>query len=216
MKSSIFIFVAVLALGLTVNGSPVNFEKRRFGQEHSPKAEAVYSCMKNQAKAANIALEAVGQGVNAGIKFEADAGALVNTTVFSLLVKADACDQQKAADACFDLAESINTALSSTTSEEGEGITDTLKNCCLDLRQLERNTNGLGVKSAECKQKPKHKELEGLKQAQDPSAEDATPTASEQEPTKAPKENPKKKPKKKDPKQSEETPVVTTTPTSTD
>ncbi|CAG8769869.1 19900_t:CDS:2 [Cetraspora pellucida] len=248
MKSSIFILVAVLALGLTVNGSPVNFEKRRFGQEHSPQAEAVYSCMKNQAASANKALEAVGQGPNAGIQFEADAGALVNATVFSLLAKAGACDQQKAADACFDLADRINTALSSTSSAEGQGISDTLKTCCKNLRQLERNTNGIGVKSADCKEKPKHKELDGLKQAQDPSAVEATPTAPEQQPTKAPKKNqkkkqkkpkknqptcteepkqqttdepkekPKEKPKKnqtKDSKQSEQTPAVTTAPTST-
>ncbi|CAG8618934.1 26148_t:CDS:2 [Racocetra persica] len=147
MKFSIFIWV-VLAFALTINGSLVNLKRRRFGQEHSSKAEGFYNCVNEQAQ---------------GTGLEADAGALVNITVFALLAKAGPCDQQDAADKCIDLADRIEVALQNKTRR------DVLTECCKKYRQLERNTNGVGVQSPNCTRPPRHKELEGLVQAQDPT-----------------------------------------------
>ncbi|CAG8530764.1 15774_t:CDS:2 [Racocetra persica] len=199
MKLSILILVA-LTFTLTVNSSPI-IERRRFGREHTPEADSVYDCMKAQV-------------LGAGIELEAAAGALVNASVFALLVKAGACDQQNAADQCLDLADRVDAKFES--NKEGKARKKALTKCCVTYRQLERNTNGDGVASANCTEAPRHKILEGLAQAQDPTGLKTTAGFSGESPTDTPTtsatptKKPKKNPKKKNPKTE---PTPSTTPT---
>ncbi|CAG8671353.1 9746_t:CDS:2 [Cetraspora pellucida] len=134
---------ACLVLSLTINAAPMGLEKRRFGQEHTPAADATFQEIKDIAQ---------------GTGTEAQAGNLSGAMVRALLAKAPACDQQDRADEIIDLAEQL-----------GGNKKKQLIKLAKTYRQLERNTPNAGQPSELCKEKPRHKELNGLKQAQDPT-----------------------------------------------
>ncbi|RIA82093.1 hypothetical protein C1645_674353, partial [Glomus cerebriforme] len=84
-------------------------------------------------------------------------GNLSDAMVRALLAKAPTCDQQDRADEIIDLGEEL-----------GGKKKEQLIKVARTYRQLERNTPKAGQPSALCKKKPRHKELDGLVQAQDP------------------------------------------------
>ncbi|CAG8599294.1 12237_t:CDS:2, partial [Dentiscutata heterogama] len=121
-----------------------SLEKRRFGQEHTPQADATFQDVKDLAQ---------------GTDKEAQAGNLSGAMVRALLAKAPACDQQDRADEVIDLGDQLGDP---TKRDQAVKIAQT-------YRQLERNTPNVGQPSELCNKKPRHKELDGLTQAQDPT-----------------------------------------------
>ncbi|PKY41533.1 hypothetical protein RhiirA4_339302 [Rhizophagus irregularis] len=99
--------------------------------------------------------------------------------VRALLAKAPTCDQQDRADEIIDLAIEIG-------GDKKEKLIKVAKT----YRQLERNTPKAGQPSELCKKKPRHKELDGLVQAQDPTGKGKDP-----DPPTHPKPKDPKKPK---------------------
>ncbi|KAJ3117190.1 hypothetical protein HDU96_007618, partial [Phlyctochytrium bullatum] len=71
------------------------------------------------------------------------------------------CLQQNIADECISNAKR-------TGNDRNEIAT------CIQFRALEKNTIGIGLRSAQCNQTPKNAEINGLKQHQDPAADGAT------------------------------------------
>ncbi|RIB09318.1 hypothetical protein C2G38_278075 [Gigaspora rosea] len=150
MKFSTFMLIAS-ALSLTVNAAPLGgslnaLEKRRFGQEHTPQADATFQAVKDLAQ---------------GTDKEAQAGNLSGAMVRALLAKAPACDQQDRADEVVDLARELG----------GDKEPQMIKVAQM-YRQLERNTPKDGQPSELCDKQPRNKELDGLTQAQDPTGND--------------------------------------------
>lgn len=88
MKFLPIISVALSLLSIA-NAAPLDFTKRRFGQEHTPEADATYQAMKD---------------IAAGTTFEASLGNLSGDAVNALLARADKCAQQDVADRCVDIA----------------------------------------------------------------------------------------------------------------
>lgn len=136
----------------------MGFEKRRFGQEHTPKADATFQAMKD---------------ISVGTGFEAQLGDLSGAAVRALLAKAGACDQQDVADQCVDFAHQIGQKFASSNGPQKEK--DLIK-VCQTYRTLERNTPNAGQPSELCNKPPKNKELNGLVQAQDPGTATTTTT----------------------------------------
>ncbi|CAG8576478.1 13427_t:CDS:2, partial [Dentiscutata erythropus] len=134
---------------INVNASPTNLknrrnlEKRRFGQEHTPQADATFQEVKDIAQ---------------GTDKEEQAGNLSGAMVRALLAKAPACDQQDRADEVIDLGKELG----------GDKLNQMVK-VAQAYRQLERNTPKDGQPSALCNKAPRNKELDGLTQAQDPT-----------------------------------------------
>ncbi|CAG8532627.1 16829_t:CDS:2 [Acaulospora morrowiae] len=161
MKLSIL--SVTLALFAVAGAIPMNMEKRRFGQEHTPRADADFQAMKD---------------ISNGTGFEAQLGDLSGAAVRALLAKAGACDQQDVADQCVDIAHQIGQKFASSFGPQKEA--DLIK-VCQDYRTLERNTPNVGQPSDLCNRPPKNKELDGLVQAQDPgtAANGATPTTAD-------------------------------------
>ncbi|CAB4395299.1 unnamed protein product [Rhizophagus irregularis] len=153
----------------------LNFDKRRFAQEHTAKAEATYTAVRN---------------ISLGTGKEQQAGDLSGAMVRALLAKAPTCDQQDRADEIIDLAIEIG-------GDKKEKLIKVAKT----YRQLERNTPKAGQPSELCKKKPRHKELDGLVQAQDPTGKGKDPDPTHPKP-KDPKK-PKDPEKPKDPKKHE-------------
>jgi hypothetical protein len=115
----------------------------RFGQEHTKKAEATYAGVRDTSQ---------------GTGKEEQAGNLSGAMVRALLAAAPTCDQQDRADEIIDLGISVG----------GKKKKEFIK-FARAYRQLERNTPHPGQPSKLCKKTPRHKELRGLKQAQDPT-----------------------------------------------
>ncbi|CAI2164565.1 19518_t:CDS:1 [Funneliformis geosporum] len=143
------IFAVTLALVATTQSAPMILSKRRFGQEHTPKADGTFKDIKDIAKGTNK---------------EEQAGNLSGAMVRALLAKAPTCDQQNRADEVIDLAYELG----------GKKEKQLIKVAKI-YRQLERNTPKAGQPSALCKKQPRHKELYGLVQAQDPTGKGKTP-----------------------------------------
>ncbi|GBC01560.1 hypothetical protein RclHR1_04230005 [Rhizophagus clarus] len=138
-------FFFLLSLTIVHQAVPVavRLSRRRFGQEHTPQADTTYQAVKDIAKGTNK---------------EEQAGNLSGAMVRALLAKATTCDQQDRADEIIDLAISLG----------GERKKKLIK-VAKKYRQLERNTPKAGQPSALCHKPPRHKELDGLVQAQDPT-----------------------------------------------
>ncbi|RGB32670.1 hypothetical protein C1646_743781 [Rhizophagus diaphanus] len=142
MKLSLVLPIC-LSFVIISQAAPMNFDKRRFGVEHTPEADATFQEVKDLAQ---------------GSDKEAQAGNLSGAMVRALLAKAPACDQQDRADEVIDLGKEFG----------GEKLKQYIK-VAQTYRQLERNTPGVGQPSELCDKKPRNKELEGLTQAQDPT-----------------------------------------------
>lgn len=159
----------------------LNFDKRRFSQEHTPKADATYAAVKE---------------ISVGTGKEQQAGDLSGAMVRALLAKAPTCDQQDRADEIIDLAIEIG-------GDKKEKLIQVAKT----YRQLERNTPKAGLPSELCKKKPRHKELDGLVQAQDTTGKGKGPGPNPPNPKDPKKPKDPKLPKEpvipKDPKKSE-------------
>jgi hypothetical protein len=142
MKSKLVLAV-FLSLAITSQAIPMEFDKRRFGQEHTPKADATYEAVRD---------------LSQGTGKEEQAGNLSGAMVRALLAKAPTCDQQDRADEIIDLAYEI-----------GGVKKEKLIKVAKTYRQLERNTPKEGQPSELCKKSPRHQELDGLVQEQDPT-----------------------------------------------
>ncbi|PKK75735.1 hypothetical protein GLOIN_2v1648105, partial [Rhizophagus irregularis DAOM 181602=DAOM 197198] len=142
MKLSLVLPIC-LSFVIISQAAPMNFDKRRFGVEHTPEADATFQEVKDLAQ---------------GSDKEAQAGNLSGAMVRALLAKAPACDQQDRADEIIDLGK-----------EFGGKKLDQFIAVAKTYRQLERNTPKAGQPSELCDKKPRNKELEGLTQAQDPT-----------------------------------------------
>jgi hypothetical protein len=140
------VFTVFSLLVVVTQASPTYFNKRRFGQEHTPRADATYKAVKDIAQ---------------GSGSEEQAGNLSGAMVRALLAKAPTCDQQYRADEIIDLAIKLG-------GNRKKGLIKVAKM----YRKLERNTPKQGQPSELCKKTPRHKELKGLTQAQDPTGKD--------------------------------------------
>ncbi|CAG8591723.1 10885_t:CDS:2 [Racocetra persica] len=169
---------AFMALSLTVNAAPMGLEKRRFGQEHTPAADKTFQDVKDLAQ---------------GTENEAEAGNLSGAMVRALLAKAPACDQQDRADEIIDLSE--------RNGIKGTAKQQQLIEVAKTYRQLERNTPNAGQPSELCDKAPRHSELDGLTQAQDPTGAKGNNPKGDNPKGDNPKgDDPKDDPKKKKPK----------------
>src|ERR1043165_8900841 len=139
--TSVFAVLFLLAAG--TQALPMHHDKRRFGVEHTPEADATFQEVKDLAQ---------------GSDKEAEAGNLSGAMVRALLAKAPACDQQDRADEVIDLGLKFG----------GEKLKQYIA-VAKRYRQLERNTPNAGQPSELCDKEPRNKELEGLTQAQDPT-----------------------------------------------
>src|ERR1043165_935767 len=148
--TSVFAVLFLLAAG--TQALPMHHDKRRFGVEHTPEADAAFQEVKDIAQ---------------GTDKEAQAGNLSGAMVRALLAKAPTCDQQDRADEIIDLAIEIG-------GDKKEKLIKVAKT----YRQLERNTPKAGQPSELCKKKPRHKELDGLVQAQDLTGKGKDPNPS--------------------------------------
>lgn len=147
--------IITVALASMVSAAPMSIQRRRFGQEHTARADGDFQAMKD---------------ISVGTGFEADLGNLSGAAVRALLAKAPACDQQDVADQMIDIAVKIK-----AQKPDGPKKFKDLIAVAKDYRTLERNTPGTGQASELCTKVPKHKELRGLVQAQDPTGTGATP-----------------------------------------
>ncbi|CAB4481546.1 unnamed protein product [Rhizophagus irregularis] len=174
MKLSLVLPIC-LSFVIISQAAPMNFDKRRFGVEHTPEADATFQEVKDLAQ---------------GSDKEAQAGNLSGAMVRALLAKAPACDQQDRADEIIDLGK-----------EFGGKKLDQFIAVAKTYRQLERNTPKAGQPSELCDKKPRNKELEGLTQAQDPTGKVEDPKEVEDPEKEDPeKEDPEKEdPEKEDP-----------------
>src|SRR5205823_5635669 len=82
MKLTIVLAV-YLSVAAVIQAAPMKFDKRRFGVEHTPEADATFQEVKDIAQ---------------GTDKEAQAGNLSGAMVRALLAKAPDCDQQDRAD----------------------------------------------------------------------------------------------------------------------
>src|ERR1051325_11056035 len=87
-----FTIIYAVFLSLFAINQATPLDKRRFGQEHTPKADATYQAVKDIAH---------------GTDKEEQAGNLSGAMVRALLAKAPVCDQQDRADEVIDLGYSL-------------------------------------------------------------------------------------------------------------
>jgi len=144
-----------LSLAIITHGAPVNLSKRRFANETSPQAVAVFQEIKNATQ---------------GTDKEAEGADLSVKAIEALFVDAPACDQQDRADDIIDLGRSL-----------GGETEKKLTQVAITYRQLERNTPN-GQASELCTKSPKNQELNGLLQAQDLTGAEQTITPNEPDP----------------------------------
>ena len=149
MKLSLVLSVTFL-FAVISQAVPIGLSKRREGQEQTPKAVTIFQEVKDLAKGSNLKDEAKN---------------LSNAMKKALLKDAPTCDQQDKADEIIDLGNKFDDA----------SIREKYVKVAKKYRKLERNTPGKGQPSKLCKKKPRHKELKGLKQAQDPTGKDKKP-----------------------------------------
>ncbi|CAG8508668.1 12681_t:CDS:2 [Ambispora gerdemannii] len=135
------------AIATVTLAAPIELTKRRFGQEHTARADGDFQKMKDIAQ---------------GTGFEAQLGDLSGAAVRALLAKAPACDQQDVADQTIDIARQIGLQGKSDSKQKEKDLIEVAK----DYRTLERNTPNVGQPSELC---TKNSELNGLVQAQDPT-----------------------------------------------
>src|ERR1043165_6710715 len=109
--TSVFAVLFLLAAG--TQALPMHHDKRRFGVEHTPEADATFQEVKDIAQ---------------GTDKEAQAGNLSGAMVRALLANAPACDQQDRADEVIDLG-----------TELGGDKRDQMVKVAQTYRQLERN-----------------------------------------------------------------------------
>jgi len=145
LKSIISVF---LSLAIITQGAPLNFSKRRFGNESSEKAIAVFQDVKS---------------ITEGTDKEAVGADLSVKAIKALFVDASACDQQDRADDIIDLGHSLG-------GEKENKLIEVAKS----YRQLERNSPD-GQPSELCIKPPKNAELNGLFQAQEYDTQSITP-----------------------------------------
>ncbi|KAI9146429.1 hypothetical protein BKA69DRAFT_1171554 [Paraphysoderma sedebokerense] len=139
-------FVSVILFALLA-ASDAALYKRRFGNENSPQAQAVFQKIRNSC-----------QGTQ---QFPGQCDTLAGQSISSLLAAADKCAQQDMADQMVDLAKKLD-----------NGKTADLIQAAQEFRALERNSNPFinptGC-TALCDRAPRNSELNGIVQGQDPN-----------------------------------------------